>query len=100
MFACGALVLAGCADIKAAMNGGCHAAGYESSDCHADGTPVTEAERAETTRRADVARQTNIAECQRLYTMLGDRTLTPMQIEAVRVSMNARRCSASGWRPQ
>ena len=64
------------------------------------GTPVTEAERAENMRRADVARQATIAECQHLYTMLGDRTLTPMQIEAVRVSMNTRRCSTSGWRPQ
>jgi hypothetical protein len=95
-----ALVLAGCADFKRAIYGRCYGADYESSTCHADGTPVTEVDRAETMRRADEARQTNIAECQRLYTMLGDRTLTPMQIEAIRVSMNTRRCTTSGWRPQ
>jgi hypothetical protein len=72
-----ALVLAGCADFKRVMYGQCYGADYESSTCHANGAPVTEADRAETMRRADVTRQTNIAECQRLYTVLGDRTLTP-----------------------
>jgi hypothetical protein len=32
-------------------------------------------------------------ECQRLYKLLGDRSLTPQQIEAIRVSMNAHFCA-------
>jgi hypothetical protein len=97
-----ALVLAGCPVLAGckAIYGRCYGADYESDICHADGTPVTEADRAEAKRRADVAQQVTIAECQRLYTMLGDRTLTPMQVEAIRVSMNTRHCTVSGWRPQ
>jgi hypothetical protein len=33
------------------------------------------------------------AECQRLYNLLGDRSLTSQQVEAIRVSMNARFCA-------
>jgi hypothetical protein len=70
----------------------CFGATYESYDCHANGTPVTAAEHAEANSRT-------VAECKHLYAMLGDRTLTPMQTEAVRVRYNSLWCT-SHWSPQ
>ena len=49
-------------------------------------------------RKGEEASKAAFAECQRLYAMLGDRTLTPMQIEAVRVTMNTNFC-AWRWHP-
>jgi hypothetical protein len=62
------------------------APGYETSTMHADGSPVTAEEKAEALSR-------HKSECQRLYGMLGDRSLTAQQIEAIRVSMNAKLCA-------
>jgi hypothetical protein len=60
--------------------------GYESYSNHADGSPVTAEEHTDMNRRKE-------EECQRLYQFLGDRTLTPQQVEAIRVSMNAHFCA-------
>lgn len=93
-----ALLLAGCTasdrqSIGRNVTGQpCFGANYESYDCHADGTPVTVAEHAE-------AKARTVAECQRLYAMFGDRALTPMQTEAVRVRYNSLSCT-SHWSPQ
>jgi hypothetical protein len=54
--------------------------GNESSEVRADGTPVT----------ADD--QKRLAQCERMERLLGDRTLTPQQIEAVRARMNTNGC--------
>ena len=61
---------------------GCTAVGpgNETSEVRADGTPVT----AEDQKRA--------AQCERMERLLGDRTLTPQQIEAVRARMNTNGC--------
>jgi hypothetical protein len=48
--------------------------------------PRTQAEKDAIDRRRK-------AECLRLYAMLGDRSLTPQQVEAIRVSMNAHLCA-------
>jgi ribosomal protein L16/L10AE len=37
--------------------------------------------------------RSHVDECKRLYQMLGDRSLTPQQIEAARVSMNVHFCA-------
>jgi hypothetical protein len=66
--------------------------GNESSDCHANGIPVTAAEKVE------VAHQ-RIETCRHLYQMMGDHSLSPMQMEAVRVEWNTRWCSSSGFVP-
>jgi len=63
--------------------------GYETSEFHADGRPVTPEEKAERQRR-------HTQECRRLYLLLGDRTLTPAQIDAVRVARNANFCFNEG----
>ena len=84
-----ASLLAGCTDIARTVSGQpCLGATYESSECHINGTPVTEAEKAEGRKRQIEARR-------HLYTLFGDRTLTPMQIEAVRTGWNVRFCSSS-----
>lgn len=70
----------------------CVGATYESSDCHANGTPVTAAEKVK------VAHQ-RIETCRHLYQMMGDHSLSPMQMEAVRVEWNTRWCSSSGFVP-
>jgi hypothetical protein len=54
--------------------------GNEGSEVRADGTPVT----------ADD--QKRLAQCERMERLLGDRTLTPQQIEAVRARMNTNGC--------
>jgi hypothetical protein len=36
--------------------------------------------------------QTRLAQCERMKRLLGDRTLTPQQIEAVRARMNTNGC--------
>jgi hypothetical protein len=61
---------------------GCTAVGpgNEASEVHADGAPVT----AEDQKRS--------AQCERMERLLGDRTLTPQQIEAVRARMNTNGC--------
>jgi hypothetical protein len=59
---------------------------YESNDTHADCSPVTPQEKTERAERRK-------AECYRLYKLLGDRSLTAQQIEAIRVSMNAHFCA-------
>ena len=60
--------------------------GCESYSNHADGSPVTAEEHTDMNRRKK-------EQCQRLYQLLGDRTLTPQQVEAIRVSMNAHFCA-------
>ena len=65
------LTLVGCAAVGP---------GNETSEVRADGTPVT----AEDQKRA--------AQCERMERLLGDRTLTPQQIEAVRARMNTNGC--------
>jgi hypothetical protein len=67
--------------------------GYETSTMHADGSPVTQEDRAEMQRRRDETQQLRLTECRRLYQMFGDRSLAPMQIEAVRVSYNTKHCA-------
>jgi hypothetical protein len=54
--------------------------GNEASEVRADGTPVT----------ADD--QKRLAQCERMEHLLGDRTLTPQQIEAVRARMSTNGC--------
>jgi hypothetical protein len=54
--------------------------GNEASEVRADGAPVT----AEDQKR--------LAQCERMERLLGDRTLTPQQIEAVRARMNTNGC--------
>jgi hypothetical protein len=65
------------------------APGYETTDFHANGTPVASEEKAEQQRRHQ-------QECRRLYLLLGDRSLTPAQIDAVRVARNANFCFNEG----
>jgi hypothetical protein len=61
---------------------GCTAVGpgNEASEVHSDGAPVT----AEDQKR--------LAQCERMETLLGDRTLTSQQIEAVRARMKTNGC--------
>jgi hypothetical protein len=65
------------------------APGYETTDFHANGTPVTAEEKAEQNRRHQ-------QECRRLYLLLGDRSLTPAQIAEVRLKRNAMFCIGEG----
>jgi hypothetical protein len=87
-----ASLLPGCTSIGWAVGSQCAATTYESDACHANGTPVTDAERVERKER-------HIAECRHLSALLGDRALTRMQNEVARTEWNTRRCSSSEFVP-
>jgi hypothetical protein len=69
----------------------CGCAGSPSADTkyYSDGSPINPNERER--RKEEFQRRKE--ECQRLYQLLGDRSLTTQQIEAIRVSMNSHFCA-------
>ena len=67
--------------------------GYETDTKHADGSPVTQEDRAKMQEVRANMLQDRVKECRRLYQMLGDRSLAPMQVEVIRVSMNKLSCA-------